>query len=437
MNAGEVFNQTERNALVTSNKVYAGIIVYVTGENKYYYYSTGNQWIEFGSLQDLVYTSGNQTISGIKSFTTRPTVNGTGVLLSGEAAQVDLSSTVRITGDQTISGIKTFQQEIVGSNDFLFEMPLQDLGNSPARGLKLVGGNFTGSKYFGEHVFISGGRGNMIGGHVVLQGGGGAVLSGEVAGWGDFFRFNGVPIIDMFGRVIAPDVFTNRNDIIVNRNVFSIRNTGRGTQIFGGQIVLSGGSALSGGGTPNIGGPIRFIGGSGGQGISGFFDFLGESIIFNNNSFLVQKEGDITCRSLYASTGSSVPLNSGEIKCLSFSCAQRPIVDGTGVILSGEAVPPFVDINNIITNFNFSGSYNSKLLTINASQNITGTVPTGLSTGYNVAFVQMGAGQLRITGQNGVTIRQRLNLYNTAGQYAIASLVHRENNEYILYGDLA
>ncbi len=95
-----------------------------------------------------------------------------------------------------------------------------------------------------------------------------------------------------------------------------------------------------------------------------------------------------------------------------------------------------MDINNIITNFNFSGSYNSKLLTINASQNITGTVPTGLSTGYNVAFVQMGAGQLRITGQNGVTIRQRLNLYNTAGQYAIASLVHRENNEYILYGDL-
>jgi hypothetical protein len=102
--------------------------------------------------------------------------------------------------------------------------------------------------------------------------------------------------------------------------------------------------------------------------------------------------------------------------------------------LSGVSI--FVNINNITGNFNFSGSYNSKLLTINASQNITGTVPTGLSTGYNVAFVQMGAGQLRITGQNGVTIRQRLNLYNTAGQYAIASLVHRENNEYILYGDL-
>ena len=37
-----VSNQTERNALVT----YQGLIVYVTSENKYYYYNTSNQWIE-------------------------------------------------------------------------------------------------------------------------------------------------------------------------------------------------------------------------------------------------------------------------------------------------------------------------------------------------------------------------------------------------------
>jgi hypothetical protein len=57
---------------------------------------------------NLVYNTGNQTISGIKNFASHPTVNGTGVLLSGEVAQADLSSTVRTTGDQTISGIKNF-----------------------------------------------------------------------------------------------------------------------------------------------------------------------------------------------------------------------------------------------------------------------------------------------------------------------------------------
>jgi hypothetical protein len=34
--------------------------------------------------ETIVYTTGDQTISGIKDFTVRPTVNGTGVLLSGE-----------------------------------------------------------------------------------------------------------------------------------------------------------------------------------------------------------------------------------------------------------------------------------------------------------------------------------------------------------------
>jgi hypothetical protein len=109
-------------------------------------------------------------------------------------------------------------------------------------------------------------------------------------------------------------------------------------------------------------------------------------------------------------------------------------VDGA---ISGKSLTSSVDINNITQNFTFNNVYNSKLLIINATQNITGTITTDLENGYNVAFVQMGAGQLLITGQNGVTIRQRLNLYNTAGQYAIASLVHRGNNEYILYGDLA
>jgi hypothetical protein len=36
-------------------------------------------------ISNLVYTTGNQTISGVKNFTERPTLNGTGFLLIGEA----------------------------------------------------------------------------------------------------------------------------------------------------------------------------------------------------------------------------------------------------------------------------------------------------------------------------------------------------------------
>ena len=58
-------------------------------------------------LSNIVYTTGNQTISGIKTFSARPTVNGTGVLLSGEAASLP-TTIVYTTGNQTINGEKNF-----------------------------------------------------------------------------------------------------------------------------------------------------------------------------------------------------------------------------------------------------------------------------------------------------------------------------------------
>lgn len=100
-----VANQTERNALVASGKAHVGLIVYVTGENKYYYYNTGNSWAEFstvGGAPNLVYNTGDQTISGVKTFASRPTVDGTGVLLSGEAVRSNgtVNSMIKLTQAQ-------------------------------------------------------------------------------------------------------------------------------------------------------------------------------------------------------------------------------------------------------------------------------------------------------------------------------------------------
>jgi|694.fasta_scaffold40077_5 hypothetical protein len=71
----------------------------------------------------IVYTSGNQTISGVKNFVSRPTVNGVGVLLQNEVggggtgANINTSSFVQISGNQTISGIKTFSTDILAGID--------------------------------------------------------------------------------------------------------------------------------------------------------------------------------------------------------------------------------------------------------------------------------------------------------------------------------
>jgi hypothetical protein len=82
---------------------------------------------------NLIYTTGNQTISGVKTFDVRPTVNGENILLSGDTftgVTVLITSLLYTgenitytTGDQTISGIKTFdvRPTVNGSGVFLTE----------------------------------------------------------------------------------------------------------------------------------------------------------------------------------------------------------------------------------------------------------------------------------------------------------------------------
>jgi hypothetical protein len=96
---------------------------YVTTGQTGVFYPRDNPsgFISSADFSRVVYTTGDQTISGVKTFASRPTVNGTGVLLSGEAANVTLPATiVYTTGNQTISGIKTFDvAPILSGNPFI------------------------------------------------------------------------------------------------------------------------------------------------------------------------------------------------------------------------------------------------------------------------------------------------------------------------------
>jgi hypothetical protein len=94
--------------------------------------------------ENLIYNTGNQTISGVKTFASRPTVNGTGVLLSGEAANITLPATiVYTTGAQTISGVKTFFDSGIFSNQ---QVPAIPLLNNP---LSIVG---SGNNYLQVNI---------------------------------------------------------------------------------------------------------------------------------------------------------------------------------------------------------------------------------------------------------------------------------------------
>ena len=103
------------------------------------------------SAPNLVYNTGDQNIGGNKNFYSRPTVNGTGVLLSGEAASLP-TTIVYITGDQTISGVKTFAQ--TGSFDTL------QITNKKLSSYNYVSSNFI----FGNtYINITNSSNNIIG----------------------------------------------------------------------------------------------------------------------------------------------------------------------------------------------------------------------------------------------------------------------------------
>jgi len=110
------------NPLITGN-----LSLYATTINLA---STGSTLVN--SINSLSGTlTGNYVTKSSGQFTNRPTVNGTGVLLSGEVVQVDISTTVRTTGNQTISGLKTFGAvpQYVGGIPFLLLGQAVDLVN--------------------------------------------------------------------------------------------------------------------------------------------------------------------------------------------------------------------------------------------------------------------------------------------------------------------
>ena len=99
--------------------------------------------------------TGNYVTKSNGEFTNRPTVNGTGVLLSGEAAALP-STIVYTTGDQNISGNKTFSNNIyVSGTGYFKDINISNLSELVLSGTKItIDGN--SGVYSSTNIYISG-----------------------------------------------------------------------------------------------------------------------------------------------------------------------------------------------------------------------------------------------------------------------------------------
>ena len=86
------------------------------------------------------------------------------------------------------------------------------------------------------------------------------------------------------------------------------------------------------------------------------------------------------------------------------------------------------------TTYSLVSTDNGKVITLNNSNGITLTVPSGLGSGFNCLIIQKGTGQIFISA-SGTTLINRQGHTKTAGQYAVVSIVNIGNNTIILGGD--
>ena len=95
-------------------------------------------------------------------------------------------------------------------------------------------------------------------------------------------------------------------------------------------------------------------------------------------------------------------------------------------------------IINLSSNFNISGNYSSRMIMVNSATQVIGTIVSGNPLGFNTTIMQVGAGQVLITGLGiGVTVNEYANQYRTAGAFAVATILHTGNNGYVMYGNTA
>ena len=115
---------------------------------------------------------------------------------------------------------------------------------------------------------------------------------------------------------------------------------------------------------------------------------------------------------------------------------------GSGIFTSGldlnnsnliNATPQII---NLSANFNISGNYNSRMVMVNSANEVTGRIVSGNALGFNATIMQVGSGQILITGSGiGIRINEYANQFRTAGAFAALTLLHTGTNGYVMYGN--
>lgn len=89
------------------------------------------------------------------------------------------------------------------------------------------------------------------------------------------------------------------------------------------------------------------------------------------------------------------------------------------------------------TTYTLVSGDNGEIITFNNASGITLTIPSGLPVGFNCTLIQLGAGQVGITGASGVTLNSYASAFKISGQHGAAGVISYSSNVYNISGTLS
>jgi len=110
-------------------------------------------------------------------------------------------------------------------------------------------------------------------------------------------------------------------------------------------------------------------------------------------------------------------------------------LDVSGSLIADVALSGAVGSEIASTSYSLSADDRGKTLLFSSSATQGITCSSGLGTGYNATFIQLGSGQLELSASAGVSLLNRQSHTKTAGLYAAASVVIISSDTYLFSGD--
>lgn len=149
-----------------------------------------------------------------------------------------------------------------------------------------------------------------------------------------------------------------------------------------------------------------------------------------------QIEPELLVNITSATTADMITITTETAGSLVYNSDEGRIYQFDGINWNRFALEGSAIVETKTTSYQVTELDGGKVFVFDSATDTNLTIPTGLPIGFNISVYQTGDGQVTVTGSGGVTIKNRLSRFKTAGKDAGVGLISTATDTFHLTGDL-